>query len=246
MFVDWGPFPSPMTTNLLKGAATVCLVAVTLTCLTLTAFLAVFLKALIGTMPPPMMNGVWSGPVATLTSGRGWGPEQATKAPDTPYAGDQVTAWASLTTDAQDEWLQLTYKDPVDAAAVLVYETYNPGAVVKIAAVDGGKETVLWEGSDPAVIENGKGVAEIPVSSATPLTTIKVYVASTRVFGWNEIDAVGLKDKSGSVHWAETATASSTFADPGAMPIPQDPYAEALKAIDDRLKLMEDFMKAKK
>ena len=30
--------------------------------------------------------------------------------------------------------------------------------------------------------------------------------------GWNEIDAVGLLDKQGQIHWAKSAKASSTFA----------------------------------
>src|SRR5438552_2365475 len=56
---------------------------------------------------------------------RGWGPEQATGAPDTPLAGDYTTAWASATPDGQDEWLELEYAKPVLAEAVLIHETYN-------------------------------------------------------------------------------------------------------------------------
>jgi hypothetical protein len=41
-----------------------------------------------------------------------WSPSQATGAPDTPYPGDQRTAWASATTDAQPEWLLLSTTRP--------------------------------------------------------------------------------------------------------------------------------------
>src|SRR5580704_10247815 len=63
---------------------------------------------------------------------RGWGPEQATGPPDTVGPGDIVTAWASLTPDGQDEWLLLEYAEPVVPAAVLVHETYNPGALCRV------------------------------------------------------------------------------------------------------------------
>ena len=39
------------------------------------------------------------------------------------------------------------------------------------------------------------------------------YIESTRVKGWNEIDAVGLVDAQGNRQWAQKATASSTYAD---------------------------------
>jgi len=232
-----------MTDNLLKGAATLCLIAVTLTCLALTAFLAIYLKALLRSMPPPTFVGDWGMGIAQ--NGHGWGPEQATGEPNSPFAGDQLTAWASLTTDGQEEWLQLTYSDPVDATAVVVYETHNPGAVVKVTAIDGESETVLWEGDDPVKIENGIGVAEIPVSPSGPVKTVKLTIASPKVAGWNEIDAVGLRDKDGTLHWAATAIASSTYAEPPLGYVPPDPYAEHVKSIDERLMHLEELIKSK-
>src|SRR5436853_930658 len=42
-----------------------------------------------------------------------WSVLQAVGPPDTPGAGDIVTAWASATTDSQKEWLILDYETPV-------------------------------------------------------------------------------------------------------------------------------------
>lgn len=39
---------------------------------------------------------------------------------------------------------------------------------------------------------------------------------STKVAGWNEIDAVGMKAVNGKTPWAIKAMASSTYADPAA------------------------------
>ena len=81
---------------------------------------------------------------------RGWGPEQATGPPDTPAAGDFTSAWASLTPDGQDEWLLLEYAEPILPAAVLVHETYNPGALMRVTAFKlDGEEVEVWKGKDP-------------------------------------------------------------------------------------------------
>lgn len=151
---------------------------------------------------------------------RPWGPEQATGAPDTwPNSGDLTTAWASATPDGQREWLELTYKEAVRPAAVLVYETYNPGAVDRITGYDAnGKEVELWSGSDPTPAGSEKGISVIPLHPDFDLTRIRVYLDSQKVAGWNEIDAVGLLDASGTTHWAAGATASSTYADQAGTP----------------------------
>lgn len=154
------------------------------------------------------------GPAQAL-SPRPWGPEQATGAPDTwPKSGDLTTAWASKTPDGQCEWLELTYDAPIRPAAVLVYETYNPGAVDRVTGYDAsGKEVELWSGADPTPAGSEKGISVIPVHPSFDLTRIRVYVDSPKVTGWNEIDAVGLLDDAGTTHWAKSATASSTYAD---------------------------------
>jgi hypothetical protein len=143
---------------------------------------------------------------------RAWGPEQATGEPDTKSAGDIRTAWASKTPDAQDEWLELDYAEALTPAAVKVYETYNPGALHKVCD-SGGKEIVVWEGDDPTPSTTNMGVSEIAFTSNVKAKRVKLYLKSKEVKGWNEIDAVGLVDTDGTMHWAVSATASSTYAE---------------------------------
>lgn len=141
-----------------------------------------------------------------------WGPEQACGAPDTRQAGDRKTAWASATADGQDEWLELTFPEPVRPIAVLVYENLNPGALIQVSAQgEGGRSAVLWSGKDPTDRSAEKGVSLVPVSPAFDLNRIRLHLASKSVPGWNEIDAVGLLDADGRTHWAATAIASSTY-----------------------------------
>ncbi|MCL2743179.1 MAG: hypothetical protein FWE67_04940 [Planctomycetaceae bacterium] len=154
---------------------------------------------------------------------RPWGPEQATGKPDAylnAAGGDYPTAWASLTEDGQEEWLELTWDKPIEAAGVDVYETFNPGALVKIIAYDPvvrgyKKEVAKWAGVDPTPCDapNGKGISKIRFEKPVLTNRVTLYLDSPKVPGWNEIDAVGLVDTKGEVHWATGATASSTYAD---------------------------------
>jgi len=165
------------------------------------------------TDPPP--------PETPPADKRSWGPEQATGEPDTPEAGDYSTAWASNTPDGQDEWLRLRYRRAVTPTAVHVYETYNPGALYRITAINSsGREIEIWSGKDPVPVGSGMGKAAVPVATGFKTDCITIYLKSSKVPSWNEIDAVGLLDGSEKVHWAVSATASSSFADP-AYPTPQ-------------------------
>jgi hypothetical protein len=147
---------------------------------------------------------------------RGWGPEQATGPPNTAVAGDFTSAWASLTPDGQDEWLLLEYAEPVLPAAVLVHETYNPGALARVTVFKlDGEEVEVWSGKDPTAQGSGKGVSEIAVDVPFKTNRVKIYIDSKAVPGWNEIDAVGVRDAGGKTHWATGADASSTYAEQG-------------------------------
>ncbi|MHC4982169.1 MAG: hypothetical protein ACYTF6_03245 [Planctomycetota bacterium] len=145
---------------------------------------------------------------------RAWGPEQATGAPDTPGAGDIKTAWASKTPDGQREWLELEYATPVMPLAVLVYETYNPGALCQVSVFDAnGHEQTVWSGSDPTSDDRDKGISVIPFQTEYKIDRLRIYLDSPKVNGWNEIDAVGLLGADGVTQWAIRATASSTYAE---------------------------------
>jgi len=190
---------------------------------------------------------------------RGWGPEQVIGEPDTNMAGDIVTAWASQTQDGQDEWLLLEYDEPMIPTAVLVYETYNPGALVRLTAFKlDGEEVELWKGQDPTTADNEQGVSEIPVKADFKTNRIKLYIDSKSVPGWNEIDAVGIRDKNKKMHWVASAEASSTCAPPydqiaAAEPttlIPNPNYENRIrqlaKEVRDLKEMMEEMKKKMK
>ncbi len=160
---------------------------------------------------------------------RSWGPEQVIGEPDTFQAGDIPTAWASREPDGGEEWLKLEYEKSVDIAEIRVRETHNPGAISKVTAfLAGGSEVTLWEGTEPP--------AQAPVEMSFTIPTsvnaksVKVYLDTKRVPGWNEIDAVELIGRDGSHQWAKQASASSTYAEPR---LPR--LTERLVEFEDRL-----------
>ncbi len=145
--------------------------------------------------------------------GNSWSEDQATGPPDTLTAGDRPTAWASQTQDGQLEWLELHYARAVKPFQIDVYETYNPGAVTKVTAFDQfGTEKVLWQGVDPTSPSAGMGVSSFDVKNGFSTDRVRIYLASDKFPGWNEIDAVGLRyGWFGQILWAEKAKASSTY-----------------------------------
>jgi hypothetical protein len=181
---------------------------------------------------------IWRDLAAKPKPKRPWGPEQAIGEPDTHAAGDIQTAWASQTPDDQDEWLLLEYAEPVVPTAVLVHETFNPGAVIRVTVFRlDGSEVEVWKGADPTPPGSGSGVSEIPVRTDFKVNRVKLYLDSKSVPGWNEIDAVGLLDEAKKTHWAVAAEASSTYAQP------YSPDDKRVEVLEERLHRLEEEMR---
>lgn len=144
--------------------------------------------------------------------GRDWSAAQMTGAPDTPLAGDLVTAWASKEPDMGEVWLELDYAEAVVPESVRVHETYNPGAVARILAQRAdGTWGLIWEGR--ATPGDAPWWFE-PTLQTVRFTTrrLRLIVDTDRVQGWNEIDAIELIGE-GRRQWAIAAASASSYAD---------------------------------
>jgi hypothetical protein len=156
-------------------------------------------------------------PVDHWTGGdkRRWGHEQAAGEPDTAQAGDIPSAWASKLPDGGKEWLQVDYDRAVDLQQINVVESHNPGAIRKVTAVlPDGRETTVWEGTMEPSNTDELVSSQFPVAGDIRAQSVKVYLDTARVPGWNEIDAVQLVGRDGSKQWATGSRASSSYADP--------------------------------
>jgi hypothetical protein len=113
----------------------------------------------------------------------------------------------------------LDYQAMVNIAQVRVRESFNPGAVTKIVALlANGQEYPLWEGVETPGPAPYDAVFDVPANLYAQ--SVKVYLDTARVPGWNEIDAVELIGKDGSHQWASGASASSTYAEQGSLTTP--------------------------
>jgi len=121
-----------------------------------------------------------------------WGSRQAIGEPDTVDCGDKPTAWASKAKTGK-EWLVLTYELAVIPTQIVIFETYNPGAVSLVEVVDeGGNLLPVYEAA-PSVVEQCPFVIVIDVKDVNvPVDKVRLTIDQTGRSGWDEIDAVQL------------------------------------------------------
>jgi beta-lactamase regulating signal transducer with metallopeptidase domain len=150
------------------------------------------------------------------TSGKlDWSAEQLTGAPDAQAGADDRRAWASATADGQGEWIEVSYEQPVHAVAVLIFETHNPGAIGSVKVFESEDKWYWALDSRPArPIAKNSQVTTITLSGERPINKVRITIESVSVPGYNQIDAVGLLDPKGQIHWANSATASSAWRQP--------------------------------
>lgn len=120
---------------------------------------------------------------------------QATGAPDVAAHGDSSRAWTPKTKDQGEEWLEVTFARAVHATGVRVVQSYHPGAIVRIDAIDGdGRTSELWKGPDPTVYTKARiGVLDATFPRTTfPVQKVRIVLDTKRSAEWREIDAVGL------------------------------------------------------
>jgi hypothetical protein len=145
-------------------------------------------------------------------SARAWGPEQAVGAPDTMTAGDHRTAWAPANSDGGVEWLEAEFAKLSDLSQVVVRQTSNPGGITKVVAItETGAEVPIWQGEDPS---RGQKLADTPFSVPPGVNArkVKIFVDTSKMPGWEEIDAIKVVGRDGSQQWANSVNASSTYA----------------------------------
>jgi|GEM_PF-6921855 len=170
-------------------------------------------RALEGARPDDDVLGLMS--ALARFKGRDWSAAQMTGPPDTPLAGDLPTAWASKEQDMGEVWLEFDFPESVRPERLRIHETFHPGAVARVYVMSGepdSDEAVIWieawHGNAPT--PEAPAWFEIPLEASDTTSTIRVIVDTSRVGGWNEIDAVELLGD-GRRQWAVAARAGSSY-----------------------------------
>jgi hypothetical protein len=127
-----------------------------------------------------------------------WAASQATGEPDVyPECADSEFSWTPLTGDNAGEFLQLTYDTAVTPTQIEIYETWNPGTVVKVeVANDAGERLTVYEGQavDLRATDTCPNVTAIPVTGVEGKFNQVIITIDQTVLAsaWTEIDAVEL------------------------------------------------------
>ncbi len=123
-----------------------------------------------------------------------WSFLQATGEPNTDECGDITTAWASATSSGKDD-LSLTYEVPVIPSQISIYQTYNPGSIIRVEVSNSGTEETaeLPNSADDSGNTVCPGVFVLEVEDiGFAIDTVTIYLDQTIGGSWNEIDAVEL------------------------------------------------------
>ncbi len=123
-----------------------------------------------------------------------WGAVQINGPPNTPECGDFRTAWASAQPNEAAS-ITVFFPELVKPTGLLIYETYNPGFIVRVTFTDVyGKEHILYETTTPQLRSSCPFTLALAVPDADYKgNTVTIFVdQATSAGGWNQIDAVQL------------------------------------------------------
>ncbi|WP_400191401.1 LamG-like jellyroll fold domain-containing protein [Hymenobacter sp. B81] len=125
-----------------------------------------------------------------------------------PRYGDISGAWASSDPDDQREYLVLRFANPAPAKRILIWETYNPGAIDTVWVRN--PNTNAWVSVYTATAAPAGGNSRILninfPETAFNVQDVRLAINSPAVTGWNEIDAVALSGESAEYRWLRNGT----------------------------------------
>lgn len=120
-----------------------------------------------------------------------WSALQATGAPNVTQCGDNGFAWASADS-TEEATLTVTFAVPVLAQEVVIYQSYNPGAIVEVALLEDGDEVETFTVEEVDGDECPVGIS-VDVSGVDALVDgVAITVDQSITDNWSEIDAVEL------------------------------------------------------
>ncbi len=123
-----------------------------------------------------------------------WSAKQILGSPNTNSYGDRSTAWTTKQADAGIEYITVGYNTPVYATGVTVRETYNPGFVRKIEAIDTNNIFhTVWSGVEKIVPNQINNFSVNWPRTSYLVKALKVTIDTASVPSWQEIDAIELR-----------------------------------------------------
>jgi len=94
--------------------------------------------------------------------------------------------------DDPKEFITVGFSTPVVGEAVWIYETFNPDAVNKVTISTKDGDKVIYQNTNTQTIGVCSYILAVPTKTCSPISAVRVDLASEKVAGYNEIDAIGI------------------------------------------------------
>ena len=123
----------------------------------------------------------------------GWAPEAALGAPRVwPEHADVIGAWAPKHKNAGEEFIELGFSNASPVSQIVIFENFNPGAIVTVEHVKGQTRTRLWQaqGEPPRALPSQ--YLRFTLQEPRVIRRLRLTLDTRKVRGHNEVDAVGL------------------------------------------------------
>lgn len=135
-----------------------------------------------------------------------------------PAYGAHPAAWAGSTLDGQREYLRLGYVDAAPVNRIIIYETYNPGAVDSVFVRNpvSGNYVLVYSNTSGALPPASRALTiDFPLT-AFNVSEIRIALNSPATPGFNSIDAaaIGVYDATPaytSVVWAPNGETTNSI-----------------------------------
>jgi outer membrane protein OmpA-like peptidoglycan-associated protein len=110
-----------------------------------------------------------------------------------PQSGDNPNAWRPKRDDSEEEFIMVSFGNPIKAKQVAIAESENPGAVSKVYAYDKDYNEYLLFELTPRALPIEKRLLNL-FFQETPyeIQAIKVFLNPSVSPGYNAIDAIGI------------------------------------------------------
>jgi len=133
-----------------------------------------------------------------------------------PSGGSTPVAWSPYWTNAGKEWIEVGFAKPQQAAQIAVAESFNPGAITKIIAIDTrGKEHTVYQNKHPKPAPVKARVFRVyPRNANYEVKAVRVVLNTTAVPGYNHIDAIGISTSTKPVEVRVNLASLKTLEEP--------------------------------
>jgi outer membrane protein OmpA-like peptidoglycan-associated protein len=118
-----------------------------------------------------------------------------------PDFGNSPCAWSPADADGKnEEWIKVGFEKPIPLRQVAIAENFNPGSVARVYAYDdNGKEYLIYEENAGPLTVRGRMLRVFPRQQDIVAASVKIVLQPSKVGGFNQIDAIGISDKTNPV-----------------------------------------------